>query len=403
MAVASRDLRPTERWFERRGIPHFIADYSAERDIWTRTLPALTLLFLVEVVNAPSESFPIWLDALAVVGGFGILLGAWALVNVWRRRPALSRPEDLGAVEIAVFVLAPAVIPVVFGGQWRAAVGTAALNVGLLGLIYFGTSYGVVPLTRWGAGQLVRQLGSVTNLLVRALPLLLLFVTFLFINTEVWQTASGLEWPAVALVAGLFAMIGTAFAAMRLPRQVGELSLFESWEKTAERVAGTPAEALAQEVEEPESGTAALSRRQWGNVGLVVLVSEGIQILIVTVLIGLFFGVFGFLAIEEPVVVAWLGHAPDRLWTLDLWGQEMVLTWELLRVATFLASFSGLYFTVVLLTDATYREEFLEEVLAEVRDAFAVRAVYLAARGDGAAATVTPGVTPGGPTTLSPT
>ena len=54
-----------------------------------------------------------------------------------------------------------------------------------------------------------------------------------------------------------------------------------------------------------------------------------------------------------------------------------MLTEELLKVAIFLAAFSGLYFIVVLLTDATYREEFLEEVVGEVREAFAVRAAYL--------------------------
>jgi len=63
-------------------------------------------------------------------------------------------------------------------------------------------------------------------------------------------------------------------------------------------------------------------------------------------------------------------------------GQRMVLSEELLRVAVFLSSFSSLYFTVVLLTDATYREEFLEEILEDVRGSFAVRAVYLRVRGD---------------------
>ena len=403
MPIDPRALAATERWFEKRGMPHFIARYSAARDIWTRTLPALTLLFLVEVVNAPKESFPLWLDGVAVVGGFGILLGAWTIANVLRRRPALSRPDDLGAYEVGVFVLAPALVPVVFGGQWRAAVGTALLNVGLLAVIYLGTSYGVVPLTRWALGRLVRQVGTVFNLLVRALPLLLLFVTFLFINTEVWQTASGLNWQAVALVAGLFVTIGTAFAVMRLPRQVGELSQFESWDKTEERVAGTPAAALAEVVEEPEGGTPGLSRRQWGNVGLVVLVSEGIQIVLVTLLIGVFFSLFGFLAIERPVIESWLGGAPDVLSTVNLWGQEMVLTRELVHVAAFLAAFSGLYFTVVLLTDATYREEFLEEVLAEVREAFAVRAVYLAARDLESAEPPPHGVGAAGSTTLPPT
>jgi hypothetical protein len=47
-------------------------------------------------------------------------------------------------------------------------------------------------------------------------------------------------------------------------------------------------------------------------------------------------------------------------------------------VAGFLSAFSGLYFTVTMLTDVTYRQEFLEEVVVDVRQAFAVRAVYRA-------------------------
>ena len=61
-------------------------------------------------------------------------------------------------------------------------------------------------------------------------------------------------------------------------------------------------------------------------------------------------------------------------------GDNLVLTDELLKISAFLASFSGLYFTVVLVTDATYREEFFDEILAELRQSFAVRAVYLRAR-----------------------
>ena len=47
------------------------------------------------------------------------------------------------------------------------------------------------------------------------------------------------------------------------------------------------------------------------------------------------------------------------------------------RVAGFLAAFTGLNFAVYLATDSTYRAEFREEVVAEVRQAFAVREVYL--------------------------
>ena len=50
--ATSEALRDTERWFVRRGIPHFIADYSATTDIFTRAAPLLTFLFLAEMFGA---------------------------------------------------------------------------------------------------------------------------------------------------------------------------------------------------------------------------------------------------------------------------------------------------------------------------------------------------------------
>ena len=64
--------------------------------------------------------------------------------------------------------------------------------------------------------------------------------------------------------------------------------------------------------------------------------------------------------------------------TLNLSGRSLQLTEPLLRVAGFLGAFTGMYFTVVLSTDATYREEFAEDVAPQIRQALAVRALYLA-------------------------
>jgi hypothetical protein len=105
--LADAPITETERWFLKRGLPHFIADYSPTRDVLTRAVPLLTLIFLFEVANAPKREFPIWLDIVAVSVGFGILLGAWMLANRIRGRPLLARPVDVGVFEIAVFVLAP--------------------------------------------------------------------------------------------------------------------------------------------------------------------------------------------------------------------------------------------------------------------------------------------------------
>lgn len=375
------EAEAVERWFVSRGIPHFIADYSATRDVFTRALPALTLVLLVEAVGAVNLNWPAWANAAALAGGFTILLGAWALANRLRHRPPFSRPEHLGAAELTVFVLAPALLPLVFGGQVASATATAAANLGLLGGIYLATSYGLIPMTRWAAAQLAGQLGAVFGLLVRALPLLLLFVTFLFINAEVWAVADAMEGAFFWAVVGLFAVTGALFVATRLPREVSELARFADCAELRRILSGTPAEGWAAS---DLPAAVPLSKRQWGNVGLVLLFTQGLQVLLVSVMIGAFFVLFGLLVMTPGIIESWTGAAlGDPLVTFSLWGRTVPVTAELLRVAGFLAAFSGLYFAVYAVTDATYRQEFHDDVVADLRQAFAVRAVYLSGRGPG--------------------
>ena len=53
-------------------------------------------------------------------------------------------------------------------------------------------------------------------------------------------------------------------------------------------------------------------------------------------------------------------------------------------MSLFLASFSGLYFTVSAITDETYRGQFFSAVTAHLEKAVGVRAVYLTLRERGA-------------------
>jgi hypothetical protein len=379
IAVARSDdtVSETERWFLDRGLPHFIDDYSAGTDIWTRALPALTFLVLVEVaVLAPSKEFPVWFDGIVIAAAYAVLLGAWALVNRRRGRRPLQRPDDVGPIEIAAFVIGPALVPLLASSQIRQAIGVALLNVVLLGAIYVGTSYGVVAMARWGLRVLRRQLGAVVSLLGRALPMIALLVTFLFLTQEVWQTAGSLVGPTYWVAVLLFPLVGVSFLLSRVPRDVGSLNDFTDVDGDAfnELVAPTP---IAPVAVPPEAGTPApLGRREWINVGLVSLFSQGIQILLVSLVIGLFFVLLGLLLVNEKTTLAWSGSV-NVLATLDAGNSQLVVTEQLLRVAGFLTAFSGLNFTVYLLTDQTYREEFRTEVVGELRQAFAVRAAYL--------------------------
>jgi hypothetical protein len=373
------ERRTTELWFVRRGIPHFIDGYSARRDVFTRTLPVLLLVAAVEIASAAENDWPWWVKPLVAVTGFAIALAVWALVNRLRGRPAFARPGQVTGVELGLFVLLPGLLPLVFGAQEGNAAATVAGNAVLLAAIYVGTSYGVVPMTRWAAGRLGRQLGDVAGLFVRALPMLLLFSVFLFINAEVWQVASSITWPFLGITAGLFVVIRAAFVAARLPREVGELGRFDSWDDVAMIAASSPAAAAARRLAGRGGGPTPpqLSRRQWGNVGLVLMFSQAVQVIAVAAALGAFFVVFGMLTIAPETVQAWTGepaHSMTPVWTF--WGRRVVLTHELTRVAFFLASFTAFYFTVYALTDTTYRAEFYDEVVGDMREAFAVRAAY---------------------------
>src|SRR5207244_1151387 len=120
-------------------------------------------------------------------------------------------------------------------------------NLLLLAVIFLGASYGVVPITRWAGARTARELEQVMSLLVRALPLLILFITFIFLQNEAWQITAGLHGPYYWIVLGLFILIGVGFSVIRLPREIGELSDFESWDVVVGRVDGTPASALVDE------------------------------------------------------------------------------------------------------------------------------------------------------------
>jgi len=211
---------------------------------------------------------------------------------------------------------------------------------------------------RWALGRLFGQLAASLNLLTRAVPLLLIFALVLFVNTEMWQVFSELPRSFLGWIAGLIVGLGLVFLAFRLPREVRAL----------EREAGG-------------SGPA-LDRRQRINVGLVMLVSQGLQILVVSLAVAGFFVAFGALAIGPEVRESWIGSNGNVLFTINLLDEPIQITEQLLRVSGGIALFSGLYYAIAVLTDSTYREEFLDELTDEMRTTFRKRSEYLAGRSE---------------------
>jgi MFS family permease len=380
MKPTAEQIHATEQWLTRRGVPHFIADYNAAEDVLTRALPILTLAFLFSAVSGIDLDWSGVAIAFAIAAGFVVLLGAWAGLNRLRGRRPLERPRRVGAVEIGAFLLVPAALPLVFGGDGKGALITLAIQAFVLGVVYVATSYSVVTVARWGVGQLFRSIRQTVALFARGLPLLLLGFMFLFINAEAWQAAGRLEQELLFAVFGLFALLGTLFVATQIPRELRRTTSFSSWEEVTMRSAESPLSHLTPPAPSPPEPPP-LSRREWGNLGFVVLVGQGLRILLVSVLVGAFFVAFGLLIIRPDTITQWTGTAPTTWWHSFRWfGVSVQLSRELVQVAGFLAAFAGLYFSVYTITDPTFRSEFYDDIVEEARDTLAVRALYHAAR-----------------------
>jgi hypothetical protein len=349
------DLAGYEQRFRRAGLPLFIEDYSATHDVFTRAAPLLALVFLAEMIGATSLDWSAWANLAAAIGGLAVLIGGFGLLNGWRGRPFWSFPTRFGTPELAAFVLLPALLPLLSEGQLRQFFGIAWGNLVLVGLVYLVVGYGLIGAVVGGLHRLAGELANSLASLVRALPLLLVFSLVLFVNADMWQVFAGMPFSFIVLSAILFALLCNAFLLLRLPQELDRI----------ERDAGSAPPLL---------------RIQRLNLGISLVVRQWMQVLVVSAGVGLFFVVFGILTISRHVYDQW-GISPGN-WShgFSLLNHPLLISTALVKVAAGIANFTGLYYSIALITDATYRTEFFDNITAELRELFAARCEYLQVR-----------------------
>lgn len=368
-----------EKWFVRRGLPNLIHDYQASTDVFTRAAPLLALFWVFGVTGAFGDRFTGWYQVWAALAG-ALFLGAVAAgVNRLRGRRPLQVPDRVGRVELAAFVLAPAVLPVLLDNSSIGLfLSDIAEALGFLLLVRLVYGFGLLSIIVWALRHLAHQIGDIVGLMIRSLPLLLIFTMFLFMNAELWQVADGFTTPLFFAATGGLVVISAVFVLFRLPSELENTSTFESTETVDAIVqeSGAPIRCAAAD---PDL-TPALSRTDRINVGVLAMFTLGVQIALVMTIIGAFYLAFGLVTVRPDTIAQWTvgGDAGiDRIIDLELFGAEIPLTSELLKVTGFLMSFTALQFTVAALTDKAYREEFFDDLINEIRQALAVRVEYL--------------------------
>ena len=322
MATAA-ELRDVERWFVAHGLPYFVDD------IREQVLSRLSRARIVLVLTV------------------AVLVGAASGIVV-------------GTLTEASFGISTA----------------ASVALGLTAL-YALVSLRAHVIAGWALRRAFRSLGLLMPLLTRALPMLLLFITFLFINAEVWQVSSSLDG---GILWGTVLFFGVAALLFLVPRLAEELDAFDDSIVAADLMAaskGTPLESAAQrlvddDIDLPEE--AQVTGLQMVNLVLVLVIAQAVQVLLLAFAVFAFFIVFGAVAIDDGVIESWTGEQVTHVFDLDLVSEQ------LLQVSVFLAAFSGLYFTVYAVTDDLYRKEFFTVIMNELRRAVGARVIYRALR-----------------------
>jgi len=375
------DADAVERWFVQRGVPQAIFHYNAAEDVLTRMVPYLTVVFLLGALAGFGDRFVGWTQFAVAVAALGMLTGLAVALNRMRGRGNFDLPDDVGLIEIAVFLLGAPLVAAIFGDLPWQPVWLLLGNLAMLGIGYVVTTYGAVPMLRWGVREVAVQVRGLVSVLSRLLPLLLLFATFLFLNAEMWQVAHGLTTEFFAIVIALLLVPAVIFLALRSPDEIANLHSFASWSEI-DRICHTTDAPVWKRTDPPDGrpNLVPLDEGERRNLALLMLAAQLVQTVLVAVGIGLFFVLFGLFTVREETLLQWTeitAETFDPIATQSIFGAEVVFTRELFMVSGFIAAISALQFAVSLNSDELYREQFFASLEREIREVLAVRARYL--------------------------
>ncbi|CAD6006445.1 hypothetical protein [Agreia sp. COWG] len=350
--------RDTERWMRYHGLPYFVRRRARSQHLLARTAPFLVAAVAFDVLSSVAVDLTLDPDT-ATVGDLVIALVALALVvavpvvpivlGLWSARLLRTRAGAKTPVAIVALLLYLLVEPLCFGLIDRenpvwGALQNAGVTIGALALTWLG----IGALLAWASRAALRQLGALGQLATRALPILMLVVVFAFFARALWEVTSSMSGARLLGVALFFLVLGLLFT---IPIMRSEMAQGEH-----DSISGTP-----------------LSKLERFNLAVVMVLAQAFQVAFFALLVCVFLLALGHLAFSPEVLDRWLGsHAGNA----QAFGIELPVRVGMVKTAVFLSCVSSLNFLVSVSTAAAYKSAFYDPLLAEVREALAVRAEY---------------------------
>lgn len=366
-----------ERWFLNQGLPAVLQRDVRLRKIWSRSAPALAGLaamaansiIVVRVLGQPTidiDSRPTLSEGV-VLALLVVALPA-AVLTGWLVSRLTSVSWRAVAVGVSLAVIAGAVVS---GWPGHHPIVKLVLWVGSVLLILILTACGAGSILSWAARSTAANLGLVSGMFVRALPVVLL--TFLvFFNTYVWLMAAIVSrtrlWSALLF---LFAIAGAFLVTSTLDRVKPMLAAPGTVSEDQIRLAGTP---FADMPAAP--GGPPLSRSERVNVVFVVSASQLGQVMTAAITTGTIFFVFGLILVSPPLLDAWTRDAGSH--DGQLLGMTLPVPDPLIQTTLLLTAITFMYLSAKAVSDREYRAEFVDPLIDELRLTLVARDRYRA-------------------------
>ena len=228
----------------------------------------------------------------------------------------------------------------------------------VLGTVLFFWAGGGMVLA-WAGRRAVRQLSSLTPLIAKALPLLIITLLFCYYAQEIWQIARQNSWLRIGGLTGLIFSLAVGLITVSSRERVADvLDDPIELERAQSLLEGTPFTA-DEEMRAPK-----LSWPQRANLVLNVSLTQVIQVFWFMVLVVAFLLILSWVSVPDSLASTWLGGPRDPI---HAFGFKLPIGQDDVKVALALSGFAGLTFAASATFEENYKKDFVAPLLKEIQ------------------------------------
>jgi hypothetical protein len=366
--------RAADRWFLERGLPAVLRPGALVRRLWPRSAPAFAALAVcmansavvvavtgkhtIDIDGQPTRTE--WFVLVLVV----LVLPLAALAGWLVSRIATTRGRSVAATVSVVI----AVVGGILGGPSPRVVADLIVEGIVLVLIVVLTATGVGSILAWTVRTTLAHLAAAGQLLLRALPVLMLTI-LVFFNSPVWLMASTVTRPRLWLALLFLAGIAAAFVVtVTIDRFKPLIATATPPADHRVRLADTPFETMPD-----PAGAYPLRRVERVNVMFVMAASQLTHIMVVAVVTALIFFVLGLILLSPELLAAWTRNGSSDGTFL---GMTVPVPGSLIQITMFLGALTFMYVSARAAGDGDYRAQFLDPLVDDLQLTLTARARY---------------------------